>query len=263
MARLTTTVCVILVTFATGALADSNGEESQLVRQIRSDLKSMPQQTVDRLNDSLMQELLQQDQYRAVEEFAVTGTLAVPADTWRIEQLQKHRITALLKQNKPQEALRAAKALFNVCGMGFVKEALPLLCQCVAAVHPEDPGIVPRFKLQILAGAQEDPGERSRLLKKYGGNSVMESMEADPAPYAAAIAQRRGLNDYRSLYGTGNLLLLSGRINEAKEVFQKVYDIAPAGELKYASEAIAKLIKAEDGGLGRANQFVLSIRPKQ
>ena len=56
---------------------------------------------------------------------------------------------------------------------------------------------------------------------------------------------------------------MSGRIKEAHEVLMKVYQIAPPGELKYASEGIAKLIKAEDGGLGKANQFVMSIRPKE
>lgn len=253
---------MILLAATLTASTTVNGESS-LVRQIRSDLKSNPTKTVDRLNDTLMVQLLEQQEYDAVEEFAITGTLAVPADTWRIEQLQKHRIAALLKQNKPQEALHAAKALFNVCGLGFVKDELPILCQCLAAAHPEDPSIVPRFKLQILAGAQEDPAERQRLLTKYGGNSIMESIPADPGPYAAAIAKRHSLVDYRSLYGTGNLLLMSGRIPEAKEVFQKVYAIAPPSELKYASEGIAKLIKAEDGGVGRANEFVISIRPKK
>ena len=54
----------------------------------------------------------------------------------------------------------------------------------------------------------------------------------------------------------------AGRIPEAREVFEKVYRIAPAGEVNYASEAIAKVIKAEDGCIGRANQFVAVIRPK-
>jgi hypothetical protein len=89
----------------------------------------------------------------------------------------------------------------------------------------------------------------------------MESIPADPTPYADAISKRKNVTDYRGLYGTGNLLLLSGRIKEAHDAFMRVYKIAPPGELKYASEGIAKLIKAEDGGLGKANQFVMSIRP--
>ena len=210
-----------------------------------------------------MPELLASGQLKAVEEFATTGTLAVAADTWRIEQLQKHRIRALLAENELQQALHAAKGLFNVCGMGFTKDALPLIVDCLKATHPNDPALIAEFKLQVLANAQEDPAERRRLLAKHGGNSVMESIPADPDPYVDAIAKRRNLTDYRGLYGTGNLLLMSGRIKEAHAVFMKVYQIAPPQELKYASEGIAKLIKAEDGGLGKANQFVMSIRPKE
>jgi tetratricopeptide (TPR) repeat protein len=247
-----------------GGLNSHDGERiDKAVKQIREGLASNPVETVDQLNRTWLAALVRAKQYAAVEEFAVSGTIAVPADTWRIEQLQKHRIEALLAENKPDQALHAAKALFNVCGMGFTKDALPLLVDSLKAAHPDDPSIVPKFKLQVLANAQEDPVERKRLLAKYGGNSVMDAIPADPEPYKEAIEKRKGLTDYRGLYGTGNLLLLSGRIKEAHEVFMKVYQIAPPGELKYASEGIAKLIKAEDGGLGKANQFVMSIRPKE
>jgi hypothetical protein len=233
------------------------------VESIRNALQNNPLQTVDHLNETWMTALLQAKQYDAVIEVATAGTLAAAPDTWRIEQLQEHRITALLVENKPQEALRAAKGLFNVCGMGFATDALPLLVDALKATHPSDPALIAKFKMQVLANAQEDPDKRKQMLAKYGGNSVMDSLEADPEPYAEAIAKRRDLTDYRGLYGTGNLLLMSGRIKEAHDVFIKVYQIAPPTELKYASEGIAKLIKAEDGGLGKANQFVMSIRPKE
>jgi hypothetical protein len=241
----------------------TQAQVEQAVEAIRQNLQANPQNAVDRLNERWMQGLLDSYQYNAVSELAIAGTLALPADTWRIEQLQKHRITALLRQDKPKEALAVAKGLFNMCGLGFVKDELPLLADCLKAAHPDDPRIVPQWKLQVLAGAQEDPAERKRLLEKYGGNSVMDAIPADPDPYVKAIAERRNITDYRGLYGTGNLLLLSGRTKEARQVFDKVYAIAPPGELKYATEGIAKCLKAEDGGLGRANQFVISIRPQK
>jgi hypothetical protein len=231
------------------------------MQKLRLDLQTNPRETVDRLNSSLMSKLFEDHEYAAVEELAVAGTLMLPADTWRIEPLQQYRVRALLAEHKSQEALRAAKALFNVCSLGFVKDVLPLLCESLVAAHPEDPGIVPRFKRQILAGAQEDPAERQRLFGKYGGNTIMNSIEADPAPYMAALAQRKNLTEWRDRYGNGNLLLLCGRVAEARQVFTALYETRPEGELRYASEAVAKLIKAEDGGLGRANQFVRSIRP--
>jgi hypothetical protein len=119
-----------------------------------------------------------------------------------------------------------------------------------------------RFRLQQLAGAQSDPAIRKISLAELG-ESVMASIEVDGAPFKDAIAQRQNAADYDTLYSLGNLLLISGRIPEAREVFEKVYKIAPAGELNYASEAIAKVIKAEDGAIGRANAFAAAIRPRE
>jgi hypothetical protein len=261
MSQLTILLLSLLILLGDLAAAQTVAAPPPDVQKLRLDLLNNPRDTVDRLNNTIMSRLLEAHQYEAVEQLAVAGTLALPADTWRIEQLQQHRVRALLAEHKSQEALRAAKALFNVCSLGFVKDSLPLLCDALSAAHPEDSGIVPRFRRQVLAGAQEDPAERQRLLNKYGGNTIMKSIEADPVPYEAALAQRKSLTQWRDRYGNGNLLLLCGRTSEARQVFTVVYETCPDGELRYASEAIAKLIKAEDGGLGRANQFVRSIRP--
>ena len=240
-------------------------DESQIteaIRAIRLQLNNHPRDTVDRLNDAWMVELLRTKHYSAVEEFAVAGTLACAADTERVQKLLKFRIEALLAEGKPQEALAAAKSLFNVCNMEFTKDALPLLCDCLTAARPQEPGIVARFKLQILANAQEDPSDRAKLALEYGRNSVMESIPTEKAPYSSALAGRKNLSDYHGLQGTGNLLLLVGRVREAHEVFAQAYRIAPPESLKPATEAIARVIKAEEGGLGKANQFIISIRPK-
>ena len=105
--------------------------------------------------------------------------------------------------------------------------------------------------IQELAGATGKPSRRLWL------NSLTEAAIRD------AFRRLRPLSDYDALYALGNLLLISGRVAEAREVFEKLYKIAPAGEINYASEAIAKVIKAEDGNIGRANEFAASIRPKE
>jgi hypothetical protein len=231
------------------------------IQSLRADMKANPGDTIDRLNRTELKELMKREQYQAVEDLAVAGTLALPADTWRVEVLQGYRVQALLAEHKNDKALRAAKGLFNVCGMGYVKDALPILFQSLAAARPQDSSLVPRFKRQVLAGAQEDDDERKREWDKVGGNGIMNSIDADPGPYEASIKSRAGLTAWRERYGTGNLLLLAGRISEAKAIFDQVYGSAPDGELRYASEAKAKMIKAEDGALGRANHFVRYIRP--
>jgi hypothetical protein len=254
-------VCSLLVGSLLPFTSSAQQAADDRVQKLVSELKASPGPTIERLNRTEMHLLMQQRQYKAVEDLATAGTLALPADTWRIEVLQSYRVRALLAENKSEEALHAAKGLFNVCGMGFVKDALPLLFDALAAARPQDPGLVPRLKLQVLAGAREDEAEREREWGKVGGNSIMYTIDADPEPYRSALKGREGLTAWRDRYGTGNLLLLSGKIREAKVLFDQVYATRPDGELRYASEAKAKMIKAEDAGLGRANQFVRSIRP--
>jgi hypothetical protein len=258
-----TVLILILVLPCAVATAQNALGASKTLQALKADLKANPGETIDRLNRDELGKLINQGQYEAVEELATTGTLALPADTWRIEVLQRYRVEALLARHKNDEALRAARGLFNVCGMGYVKDALPLLFQALAAARPQDPSLVPRLKKQILAGAREEDEERKREWEKVGGNAIMNTIQADPGPYEAAIKARAGKTAWRDLYGTGNLYLLSGNITKAKAIFDQVYAGAHDGELRYASEAKAKMIKADDGAVGRANHFVRSIRPAQ
>jgi hypothetical protein len=44
-------------------------------------------------------------------------------------------------------------------------------------------------------------------------------------------------------------------------VFEHAYILATGADLRIATESIARCIKAEDGTIGRANAWVLPIRP--
>ena len=235
-------------------------EAGDLVGQIREALQADPKAAVDQLNRQWMQQLIDGGKFAEVEEFAAAGSAGVARDTWAIEQLQRHRVRALLAAGKPEQALAAAKGLFFVAGVGSVGHDLGLISECLRAARPDDPGAVARFKLQQLAGAQPDAAKRKAAAASAGA-SVLSSVEIDPAPYVKAIQERHDLTDFNGLYGTGNLLMLSGRVKEARVLFERAYAVAPPGELRYATEALAKLIKAEDCSIGRANEFVASVRP--
>lgn len=244
-------------------LLSENAEESAAaVEELRAMLAASPRQTVERLNARYMGFMFQRAHYAAIEEFAITGSIAVARDTWPVEQLQRSRVLALRKAHKPQEALSAAKALFNVSGLGSTQHCIRELCDCLREAHPDDPGIVYRFKLQQLAGAQTDPEARRGALADTG-ERILDKIEIDPKPYEEAIEKLKDRTDYDSMYARGNLLLLAGRTKEARELFERIYKTAPAKELPYAAEGLAKAIKAEDGAIGRCNAFILSIRPKQ
>ncbi|MGA2496547.1 MAG: hypothetical protein ABSH20_02330 [Tepidisphaeraceae bacterium] len=151
--------------------------------------------------------------------------------------------------------------MFNVAGLGFTMRSLDLLAECLQAAHPEDPGIGNKFKLQVLAGAQEDPIEREKALKEVG-ELLLPRIAIDPKPWEKAIADREGKTEYRTMYGRANLLL-AGRTREAREPFEKIVQTALKGEERYAAEGLAKAIKAEHGMIGPANAWIASIRPKE
>ena len=187
---------------------------------------------------------------------------ANPRDTWAVEQSQRKRIDALLKVGRSDDALAAAKALFLVSGIGSTQYCIHKLAECFKAANPRDSSIVSTFKLQQLALASSDPALRAKQSKDLGEN-VLASIPIDPKPYDKAIDALAGKKDYDSLYAKGNLLLLSGRVPEARKAFEAAYLAAPPGELKYATEGLMKVIKAEDLSIGRMNQTILQLRPKE
>jgi tetratricopeptide (TPR) repeat protein len=241
---------------AAGAEADA------AVEQIKLELQRAPQVVVERLNNGIMEALFKVGRHNDIHDLAVAGSIAVARDTWAIERLQRWRVRSFMNSGRNTEALAAAKALFMVAGMGSAPHDIDLLCRVVRQAHPEDSTLHHRLRLQMLAAAQEDPAVRKAALAK-AGESILAGVKIDPEPYRAAIddLRRRAEQNYDTLYAVGNLLLLSGRVGEAREAFQKAYDAAPTRELNYASEGLAKVLKAEDLGIGRANAFVKSIRP--
>jgi hypothetical protein len=247
----------------TQGLAKGDAASAQrAVDEIRSTLDSNALRAVERLNEDWMAALLRARRYDEVQEFALRGTVAAARDTWRFEQVQKHRIRALLESGRAEQALAAAKGLYNVCGTGFVPECLQILSDCLRAAHPGDRALVTRFKLQQLADAQTDESARKAAVAE-AGEPVLATVKADPEPYRKAIEGLQGKEDFASLYAMGNLLLLSDRVAEAKAAFDKAYAVAPATELRYVTEAVAKVMKAEDGGVGRMNAWIVSIRPAE
>ncbi len=170
---------------------------------------------------------------------------------------------SLLASGKAKEALPDAKSLYNVCSMANTSNAILLLAECLGAANPEDKGIVDRLKVEQLAGAELPSTQPSTKPADAGDKQqkVMDSIQIDSAPYDAAIKQITG-EDYASLLKRGNLLLLIDRAKEAKPLFERAYSLCADAQLTQASESIARQIKAENHAIGRANAWVLSIRPK-
>jgi len=202
--------------------------------------------------------LLKQKRLDEIEELSLTAICIQPASLSLIENCQKIRIRAYLVAGKPKEALALGKGLYNVCSMTGTSNAIDLISECIYEVYSEqNPGdMIKKFKTEQLEGAT--PPEKDAVPKK---SSFLAAIELGRKTYAAAI-ENCDLNPdgFAGLQGKGNLLLLSDMAKEAKKAFEKAYTLAADKNLAPASEAVARAMRAEDGTVGRANSWILSLR---
>jgi tetratricopeptide (TPR) repeat protein len=195
--------------------------------------------------------LMAQKRYEDVTRLTQGATLAVAWNTQSVEALQSIRTRALLRMGKTDEALGAAKGVFNICRMQNTANALQLVVECLRAAHPGDEAVIDKLREEQKAGSEANTGARS---------AVLDSIKVDGSIYRSAILERTG-EDYGNATALGNLLLLADRAKEARPAFNRAYAVAKTNDLAAATESIARCMKAEDGTIGRANAWVLSVRP--
>jgi hypothetical protein len=173
-----------------------------------------------------------------------------------LEAAMAARVRVLQAQNQTAEALAAAKSYFNICSMESTADAILLVAECLIPARPDDRLAYEKFKEEQVAGASTQPATQPRR------SSMLNGIKVDPKVYDELLKQYPG-EDYGSLLARGNLHLLADRPQLAKPIFERMYALATPGYLPEASECIARCMKAEDGTIGRANAWVLSIRPKK
>jgi hypothetical protein len=188
--------------------------------------------------------------YAEADRLALGQILANPQDTGRVQWLQRIRAQGLLKQNKPAEALAAAKGVYGVCTMAETGNAIALVSDCLKAAYPDDPS-----KAKLFADEQTiDPtGDKAH------GATVLSQVVIDSKPYDDAIATSLQ-ESFPALTAKGNLLILAGKADEATAVMKQAAQIAPDKQMAAGLEGEARCMKAADGTFARANAFILSLR---
>lgn len=230
-------------------------------------LESDPKKGSGELRGKWIKSLQLNKRNEAVAELALAGIMADPTDVQKMEVLLKVRVKALLALGKGEEALGVAKSLFNVASMGGTSDAVLCMAEGLGQVRKDDKGIIERFRREQMAGAQapttrpvEGDNAGMASVVPTAENTVMGSIKVDGKKYEEAVEFWTG-EDYQSLVARGNLLLMADKAKEAKVLFERAYAMAGEKDLGAATENIARQMKAEDGTIGRANGWVLSLRP--
>lgn len=207
--------------------------------------------------------LVEGRRFGEAEELCVRAMAAWPMDVGRVEALQRQRVQLRLDQRRFDEALAQARVLFDVSSMAGTEAALLMVAACVNAVHGNDAGTMERFVAEQRAGA-------GGTMEKPVTSPMMLSFRADSTTAEAwngAIAGLKGPTgglpaSVPDLLAVGNLELLAGRPGRAKAAFLRMQMAAEAENLRLANEAVARAMKAEDGSVGRANGYAVSLRPR-
>ncbi len=236
--------------------SSDDSEQQEAIAKIKEMLDAQPAKAVGPLRGSWLKILFDAKHYAEVLDFGSRIIAISPYDLGVIETSLGLRIQTLLIQGKNEEALADAKRLFNVSSMRGTTNSVLMVSQCLNAVHPKDREVLKRYRREQIAGAKTDnaatrPAPDTLML----ANVIVSGQE-----YENLASQMTG-EDYRSLIGRGNLLLLAGKPQDAWDFFERAYSMANEKDLPAATENLARCMKAQDGTVGRANAWIISLRP--
>lgn len=230
--------------------------QSAVIAQIGKLLDTVPQKAAGPLNSNWIKAIIEVQRFQEAADLCQRGILVSASDASRIESLLSLRVQCLLNLGRNQDALGVAKQLFGASTMKGTGDAILLVCQCLNAVHPEDRNILKKYRRE-----QEEGMRTSSTTAPVSPKGQLAEVKVDAAPYEKAARAITG-EDFKSLLSRGNLLLLADRPDEAWDVFERAYSISSDKDLAAASENLGRCMKAKDGTIGRANAWIMSIRPK-
>jgi hypothetical protein len=192
--------------------------------------------------------------YQDVADCALLAVLNVD-DLPLVENCLMFRAQALLELNKPQQALQAAKSFYNVCTINNTKRAIDLVATCLAKCYPDDGSIADRYRSEQIAAADLTIEAGSPTQSHEAPTaSIVKAVPLNDALFANAVEESQDRSD---LINYGNLLLIADRGAEAEKIFREQYrDAKTKLQLANATDGIARCLKAEDGNIHRAKEWL-------
>ena len=206
--------------------------------------------------------LMTQQRYQAVADISLDSISTRPVDG--IVKLLALRVQALLDLNKPADALAAAKSYYNVCPLANTDDGVNLIGVCLAKLHPDDAEIVHRLRDEQATAAESPTTSPSDATASAATTrpSMISSIAIDASVYQWGLDHwSKRTIVFNDRVGYANLLLAADRGHDAEKVFRDLYQFAakPA-DLTTAAEGIARALRAEDGNVGRANAWIMSLQ---
>jgi tetratricopeptide (TPR) repeat protein len=224
----------------------------QATHEIETLFESDPAMAIDYYRKYWLDALISSQRFDIAERMAWNGILDAPSRTDDVAFLQEARMRMFYRMGHYKEALSNARSLFNVARLPNTESTLLSLTLCLKSVYGDDAKMLREFRKEQIQGAATRPYDQPDPVCK-----MMSDIPIDPVPYEAAIKLITS-DDDQSQLAKGNLLLLAGRSDEARELFDKRLKASNATDRTWLIEDVGRAIRALDGNIGRANEYVLT-----
>jgi len=191
--------------------------------------------------------LANKKQYSPVLKVTESVLLTSPEVTATVESVLNQRITALVAMQDHEQALAEAKRLFNYASMEKTSDALRVLDRELQVVN----------KARVdLFHKEEEEGAVAPANGQVVKSTVLAAIHVNGMTFQAQAQLVTG-QDYAALIKHGALWLLADDADKAVEAFNTALAAAKnASEKQAASTWVARAMKAQDGTIGRANEWV-------
>jgi hypothetical protein len=245
-------------------LKECLGTDDDKMPKMRQLIQDHPQEMAAR-SAEWVEPLMQDGRFSNVANLSLQLIEALPADTRLIVKLQPGIARSLLYHGAWERALFAAKGMYNVCPVDQTDAAIGLMVECLRDGRlKKDPQVIERFKTEQMLGSRAvTPGSSEPTTS---AQTVLRSIMANRrnnsifARLQKSIGSIRG-EDYQAMVGRGNLFLLIDQPEKAKVCFERAYQIANNEQLGEATQSLARVMKAQDGGSGRAAAWLARQAP--
>jgi tetratricopeptide (TPR) repeat protein len=245
-------------------VAQSEGLAAAMTKleSLRSNLQRDPRSAATGIyKDRALSDCLLPGAWREVSELALACINAQPDRVDRLTYFMTIRIEALLGAGKSDEALLAAKSLYNVCSVQDVRKAIDLVAKCITAARPRQPGLSNRFILQQIAGCVSDG--TNHLFGVDLGTPVFSSIPVSGTEYDGGGLRSERNREWRS-FGQANVLLMQDEPKEARRLFESLTHSMTSTVAEAANEGLARVLKAETARLNEANDYLRSrVQPNK
>ncbi len=196
--------------------------------------------------------MMKSHNYDSADDICAYGIATAPWELKYVRDSLAARARIAIQKHQIERAMKFARSLFNVTRMQDTNLALTLMVECLQAANPDHPEVVEQFKQEQAVGAAIPSDIDQPLMLP---SMVKTLFPADEDTYLPLI--NHVPHDSRAQLSRGNLYLLASRGEKAQREFEKMG--SPSKIHPDIAEGISRAYKTEDGLVGRANAYVLSI----